>query len=222
MNAFKQKSARMGATTHKKMYRAGKLWIYAGITLLGMTEVALNHQVVKADTSVPTTSTTTAASSATTAHVTDSSVKLATSATSTATTKKTISAADLLKLLPAGSTLTTTDSQYVFDLPATADATAVKALVGGYSLDKGVQLKFKAADATITADELLKLLPTGTKLTTAEDGSYLFTIPAIASLEDTNPSTKADKDALTAAQKMVSGYVLDKAVKVTIDPQLVR
>ncbi|MCX2456320.1 KxYKxGKxW signal peptide domain-containing protein, partial [Lacticaseibacillus nasuensis] len=191
MNAFQQKIAKMDGATHKKMYRAGKLWLTAGITLLGMTEIALTQNVVRADTTATDAGSTAQVASTQTAHVTAQTAPLTSSSTTSSTaandnttavnaesktttktttdaatnagpktttkattdtsTKPSISAADLLKQLPQGTTLKETSSQYVFDFPADTDAARMKAIVDGYTLDKGVQLNFKLADPTNTS-----------------------------------------------------------------------
>ncbi|MFD1485911.1 KxYKxGKxW signal peptide domain-containing protein, partial [Lacticaseibacillus baoqingensis] len=297
MNALKIKVQKMNETLHKKMYRSGKMWAYAGIALIGLADIALSQQIVHADnttataqvataadsnsatalqaqkvkltTSQPTPDTATAAASAntdtatTTAAATTAtpaaqalaaytqamsanaalantpgaaalkaqidaaqpataasvatalnaatttlsqtgltsavlfdaaqnlnaaltaagvaapavpaqtdSTPAAVATTQSAETAKTapttqpaatakaaasatpakasISAADLLKQLPAGTKLTTQADQYVFDLPVGTDTTAIKTLVGQYQLDKAVQLNFKASDPAET------------------------------------------------------------------------
>ncbi|WP_164506275.1 MBG domain-containing protein, partial [Lacticaseibacillus hegangensis] len=157
---------------HFKMYKSGKLWLYAGITLLGLTQFAFSPKTVQADTiPTPETEAVTKAAASTTAHTTDQAVKLATSDSSTASTaasapasaassaaqtsaarasavpaaKPTITAAELLSKLPQGTALTQTPTQYVFDLPADSDPIVIKSLVDDYSLDKGVELNYKQA-----------------------------------------------------------------------------
>ncbi|WP_054723337.1 KxYKxGKxW signal peptide domain-containing protein [Lacticaseibacillus nasuensis] len=161
MNAFQQKIAKMDGATHKKMYRAGKLWLTAGITLLGMTEIALTQNVVRADTTATDAGSTAQVASTQTAHVTAQTVPLTSSSatsstaandnttavnaesktttktTTDTTAKPSISAADLLKQLPQGTTLKETSSQYVFDFPADTDAASMKAIVDGYTGQRG-------------------------------------------------------------------------------------
>lgn len=193
-------------TEHYKMYKAGKNWLFAGISLLTFgAGVAINQASVKADTvmadssSEPaTTATTNAASSSsvvTLKAASDSSATSDTTTSASSTSDTDSSAADTSSANDLSSAAATATNSNTSSSSAAAANTA--------AASDSSAVSSAASDETTKLATLQTELPAGTTFTTQSDGSTLIELPVSADIDSAKAAVAAAglTDAVTVTAK---------------------
>ncbi|WP_044011350.1 KxYKxGKxW signal peptide domain-containing protein, partial [Paucilactobacillus wasatchensis] len=193
-------------TEHYKMYKAGKNWLFAGISLLTFgAGVAINQASVKADTVVAdsssesaTTATTNAASSSSVVTLKAASDSSATSDTTTSASSAIdteSSAADTSSASDASSAATSTASSSAAST-ATSNSTNASSDTSDDASSSSATTDSSAASST-ASDDTVKLaalqteLPAGTTISTGSDGTTIIELPITADIDQAKQIVEA-------------------------------